>query len=92
MDEYQRKRVTKALSIALKELGFKPSKVTKIINAGRFLQAYDWFEEGRCYIGPNSEMTGSEVFKKLSEFVEGFGVGSLDVLSRTTQQGRKKAY
>ena len=92
MDEYQRKRVTKALSIALKELGFKPSKVTKIINSGRFLQAYNWYEEGRCYFGPNSEMTGSEVFKKLSEFVKGFGVGSLDVLSRTTQQGRKKAY
>ena len=92
MDEYQRKRVIKALTAALKELGFKPSKVTKIINAGRFLQAYDWFEEGRCYFGPNSEMTGPEVFKKLSEFFEGFGIGSLDVLSRMTKQGRKKAH
>ena len=45
MDEYQRKWVNKALSTALKELGFKPSKVTKIINPGRFLQTYDWFEE-----------------------------------------------
>ena len=44
----------KALTIALKELGFKSSKVTKIINAGRFLQAYDWFEEARCYFGLNS--------------------------------------
>ena len=28
VDEYQRKRITKALTAALKELGFKPSKVT----------------------------------------------------------------
>ena len=92
VDDYQRKRITKALTIALKELGFKPSKVTKIINAGRFLQAYDWFEEGRCYFGSNSEMTGQDVINKLSEYFGGFGVGSLDVLSRMTMQGRKKAY
>ena len=92
VDEYQRKRIAKALTIALKELGFKPSKVTKIINAGRFLQAYDWFEEGRCYFGSNSEMTGQDVINKISEYFGGFGVGSLDVLSRMTMQGRKKAY
>ena len=92
VDEYQRKRITKALTIALKELGFKPSKVTKIINAGRFLQTYDWFEEGRCYFGSNSEMTGQDVINKISEYFGGFGVGSLDVLSRMTMQGRKKAY
>ena len=84
VDEYQRKRITKALIIALKELGFKPSKVTKIINAGRFLQTYDWFEEGRCYFGSNSKMTGQDVINKLSEYFGGFGVGSLDVLSRMT--------
>ena len=84
VDEYQRKRITKALTIALKELGFKPSKVSKIINAGRFLQTYDWFEEGRCYFGLNSEMTGQDFFDKLSECFGGFGAGSLDVLSRMT--------
>ena len=41
VDEYQRKRITKALTVALKELGFKSSKVSKIINAGRFLQTYN---------------------------------------------------
>ena len=92
VDEYQRKRITKALIIALQEIGFKSSKVTKIINAGRFLQTYDWFEEGRCYFGSNSEMTGQDVTNKLSEYSGGFGVGSLDVLSRMTMQGRKKAY
>ena len=92
MDEYQRKRVTKALITALKELGFKSSKVTKIINAGRFLQTYDWHEEGRCYFGSNSRMTGQDFIDKLSEYFDGFGAGSLDVLSRTNKQGRKKAY
>ena len=91
MDEYQRKRITKALTTALKELGFKPSKVTKIINAGRFLQTYDWFEEGKCYFG-RCEMTGQDLFDKITEYLEGFGIGSLDVLSRTTKQGRRKAY
>ena len=91
MDEYQRKRVTKALTTALKELGFKPSKVTKIINAGRFLQTYDWFEEGKCYF-MTCEMTGKDCIDKLSEYFYGFGIGSLDVLSRTTKQGRRKAY
>ena len=92
MDEYQRKRVTKALSNALKELGFKPSKVSKIMNAGRFLQSYDWFEEGRCYFGSNTAMTGQDFVDKLSEYFDGYGIGSLDVLSRTSKQGRKKAY
>jgi len=92
VDEYQRKRITKALTIALKELGFKSSKVTKIINAGRFLQTYDWFEEGRCYFGLKTDMTGQDVINKLSEYFGGFGAGSLDVLSRMTMQGRKKAY
>ena len=92
VDEYQRKRITKALTTALKELGFKPSKVSKIINAGRFLQTYDWFEEGRCYFGSNSEMTGQDFADQLSEYFGGFGAGSLDVLSRMTIQGRKKAY
>ena len=92
VDGYQRKRITKALTIALKELGFKSSKVTKIINAGRFLQAYDWFEEARCYFGSNSEMTGQDFIDKLSEYFGGFGAGSLDVLGRMTIQGRKKAY
>ena len=91
MDEYQRKRITKALTIALKELGFKSSKVTKIINAGRFLQSYDWLEEGKCYFGINSEMTGQDFIDKLSEYFGGFGAGSLDVLGRMTIQGRKKA-
>ena len=92
VDEYQCKRITKALTIALKELGFKSSKIAKIINAGRFLQAYDWFEEARCYFGPNSEMTGQDCIDKLSEYFGGFGAGSLDVLGRMTIQGRKKAY
>ena len=92
MDEYQRKRVTKALSTALKELGFKPSKVSKIINAGRFLQSYDWFEEGRCYFGSNNGMTGQDFIDKLSEYFDGYGIGALDVLSRMNKQGRKKAH
>ena len=71
MDEYQRKRVTKALSTALKELGFKPSKVSKIINAGRFLQSYDWFEEGRCYFGSNNGMTGQDFIEKLADYFDG---------------------
>ena len=92
MDEYQRKRVTKALSTALKELGFKPSKVSKIINAGRFLQSYDWFEEGRCYFGSNTGMTGQDFIDKLSDYFDGYGIGSLDVLSRMSKPGRKKAH
>lgn len=92
INEYQLKRVIKALTAALKELGFKPSKVSKIINSARFLQTYDWFEEARCYFGSNSEKIGQDLFDELSEYFVGFGVGSLDVLSRMTKQGRKKAY
>ena len=92
MDEYKRKRTIKALTIALKELGFKPSKVTKIINAGRFLQSYEWYEEGRCYFGLKIDMTAQDFIDKLSEYFGGFGVGSLDVLSRMRKQGRKKAH
>ena len=92
MDEFQRKRVTKQLTTALKEIGFKPSKVSKIINAGRFIQTCDRIEEGLCYFGRNAWMTGPEIVDKVSEYLEGFGVGSLDILSRTTKQGRKKAH
>ena len=92
INEYQLKRVIKALTAALKELGFKPSKVSKIINSARFLQTYDWFEEAKCYFGSNSEKIGKDLFDELSEYFVGFGVGSLDVLSRMTKEGRKKAY
>lgn len=91
MDEFQRKRVTKQLATALKELGFKPSKVSKIINAGRFLTNCDYIDEGICYFG-RCEMTGHEIVDKVSEYFDGFGVGSLDVLSRTNKHGRKKAH
>ena len=37
-------------------------------------------------------MTGKDCIDKLSEYFYGFGIGSLDVLSRTTKQGRRKAY
>ena len=92
MDEFQRKRVTKQLTTALKELGFKPSKVSKLINAGRFIQTLNHIDEGWCYFGRNVWMTGPEIVDKVSEYFEGFGVGSLDVLSRITKQGRKKAH
>ena len=91
MDEYQRKRVTKALTTALKELGFKPSKVTKIINAGRFIQTCDYIDEGLGYFG-KCWMTGPDICDKVSEYFDGFGVGALDILSRTTPHGRKKAH
>ena len=92
MDEFQRKRVNKQLTTALKELGFKPSKVSKLINAGRFIQTCDYIEEGWCYFGRNAWMTGPEIVEKISEYFEGFGDGSLDVFSRITKQGRKKAH
>ena len=34
-------------------------------------------------------MTGQDFIDKLSEYFEGYGVGSLDVLSRMTKLGRK---
>ena len=92
MNEFQRKRLTKQLTTALKELGFKPSKVSKLINAGRFIVTCDYIDEGWCYFGRNTSMTGSEIVDKVSEYLEGFGAGALDILSRTTKQGRKKAY
>lgn len=91
IDEYQRKRITKQLTTALKELGFKPSKVSKIINAGRFMQTLDYIDEGICYFG-RCETTGPEIVDRVSEYFSGFGVGALDVLSRTALQGRKKAH
>ena len=92
MDDYQRKRINKTLSDALKELGFKPSKVSRLINAGRFLSTYDWLAEIRCYFGCKSQLSGRELNDKLDEYFAGYGVGAIDLLSRTTLQGRKKAY
>ena len=62
------------------------------MNAGRFVHSYDWFEEGRCYFGSNTAMTGQDFIDKLSDYFDGYGIGSLDVLSRMSKQGRKKAY
>ncbi len=67
MDEFQRKRVTKQLTAALKELGFKPSKVSKLINAGRFIQTCDYIDEGWCYFGRSAWMTGPEIVEKMVE-------------------------
>ena len=37
-------------------------------------------------------MTGQDFIDKLSEYFDGYGIGSLDVLSRMSKQGRRKAY
>ncbi len=92
LDGYQQKRITKALRTALQELGFKPSNVSKLLSAGRFLGTYDKWEEGLCYFGRNTDLDGPTIHNKLDEYFNGFTIGLLDVISRTKKQGRKKAY
>tara|TARA_X000000368_G_C22906290_1_gene656424 strand:+ start:81 stop:935 length:855 start_codon:yes stop_codon:yes gene_type:complete len=91
-DEYQQKRMTKSLRTALQELGFKPSNVSKLLSAGRFLGTYDLLEETFCYFGRNTLLDGQQAQAKLDEYFNGFTIGLLDVISRTRKQGRKKAY
>ena len=92
LDEYQKKRMTKSLRIALQELGFNPSNVSRLLSAGRFLGTYNKWEEGLCYFGRNTDLDGPTIHNKLDEYFNGFTIGLLDVISRTRKQGRKKAY
>ena len=41
MEEWEQKRLAKTLREALQEIGFKPSKVTKLMGAGKF-KAQEW--------------------------------------------------
>ncbi len=87
MDECQRKLINKTLSVALKELGFKPSKVIRLVNAGRFLSTYDWFAEIRCYFGSNSELISKELHDNVVVYFAGYAIRAVDILSRTKVQG-----
>ena len=85
MEEWEQKRLAKSLREALQEIGFKPSKVTKLMGAGRF-KANEWnrvHEDFEC-------KSLDQLKQEQHEFLSAYGVSALYEVSRMNDVGRAK--
>ena len=85
MEEWEQKRLTKRVREALQEIGFKPSKVTKLMGAGRF-KANEWnrvHEDFEC-------KSLDQLKQEQHEFLGSYGVSALYEVSRMNDVGRAK--
>ena len=83
MEEWEQKRLAKSLREALQEIGFKPSKVTKLMGAGRF-KANEWnrvHEDFEC-------KSIDQLKQEQHEFLGSYGVSALYEVSRMNDVGR----
>ena len=85
MEEWEQKRLTKRVREALQEIGFKPSKVTKLMGAGKF-KVMEWnrvHEDFEC-------KSIDQLKQEQHEFLGSYGVSALYEVSRMNDVGRAK--
>ncbi|QNJ26811.1 hypothetical protein SynSYN20_02495 [Synechococcus sp. SYN20] len=85
MEDWEKKRLAKSLREALQEIGFKPSKVTKLMGAGKF-KADQWNRLHHC-IGYKSDQ---QLKEEQHDFLNKYGVAALYEISRMNDVGQAK--
>ena len=83
MEDWEKKRLAKSLREALQEIGFKPSKVTKLMGAGKF-KAEQWNRLHHC-IGYK---TDQQLKEEQHDFLNNYGVTALYEISRMNDVGQ----
>jgi len=85
MEEWEQKRLAKSLREALQEIGFKPSKVTKLMGAGKFkaMELNRVHEDFEC-------KSIDQLKQEQHEFLGSYGVSALYEVSRMNDVGRAK--
>lgn len=83
MEDWEKKRLAKSLREALQEIGFKPSKVTKLMGAGKF-KADQWNRLHHC-IGYKSDQ---QLKEEQHDFLNKYEVTALYEISRMNDVGQ----
>ena len=86
MEEWEQKRLAKTLREALQEIGFKPSKVTKLMGAGKY-KAEEW---NRVYGDEFEYKSNEQLEKEQHDLLCSYGVTALYEISRMNDFGRAK--
>ena len=95
VDDWERKRLNKSLREALKELGFKPAKVTMIMGAGEFLARKASDDEVRNLFRHNPRIKTEGVgllAAEINEYHFKCSISLLYAFCRTNWTGRRKAF
>ena len=91
MEQWQRRTILKRLRVCLQEIGFKPSKVSKLIAAGEFMAAATKQTEGITNEWCSST---EELAKERGEqlvYLQSYGVSGLYQLARMNWKGQAQA-
>ena len=86
MEEWEKKRLTTSIREALEELGFKPSKVTQLMGAGKF-KAKEWH---RVHIDEFEYKSNEQLKNEQYEFLRSYGATALYEISRKNVCGQFK--
>ncbi len=85
MEDWEKKRLEKSFREALQEIGFKPSKVTKLMGAGKF-KAEQW-DRLTPYFEYKSDQ---QLEQEQHDFLNKYGVTALYEISRMNDVGQAK--
>lgn len=91
LDKWQRLRIKKQLRQCLQELGFKSSKVSKLLAAGEFLAKEKYFEYNEDFYIEATEEEAKKNYDKYWEFLKLLGINALYELSKLNGIGREQA-
>lgn len=83
MEDWEKKRLAKSLRTALQEIGFKPSKVTKLMGAGKF-KADQWNRLHHCL----EYKSDQQLEEEQHDFLNKYGVTALYEISRMDDVGQ----
>ncbi len=86
MEEWEQKRLAKRVREALQEIGFKPSKVTKLMGAGKF-KAKEW---NGVYGDEFEYKSNEQLEKEQHDLLSSYGVTALYEISRMNDFGYAK--
>ena len=90
MEKWQRRTFLKRLRVCLQEIGFKPSKVSKLITAGEFMAAELKNIEGITY-EPVFLEDVEQVRRERLAYLQSYGVSGLYQIARMNLKGQVKA-
>ena len=83
MEDWEKKRLAKSLRAALQEIGFKPSKVTKLMGAGKF-KVDQWNRLHHCI----EYKSDQQLEEEQHNFLYKYGVIALHEISRMNDVGQ----
>ena len=90
MEKWQRRTFLKRLRVWLQEIGFKPSKVSKLITAGEFMAAELKNIEGityeQCFLEDVEQVRSERL-----EYLHSYGVSGLYQIARMNWKGQAQA-